>query len=167
MKNTNFYLRAACFLIILAAVWFYNEYKSREQMNAQLQVLSERTTALELQQEEILTALTSRYAQSQTGQTAEDGTGAYYYQDGTFTGDGTGFGGNIEVSVTLEKDTLTDITIVSASGEDSAYISQAKGVITSVLSQQSTDVDTISGATFSSVGILNAIDDALTKAVAE
>ena len=49
-------------------------------------------------------------------------------------------------------------------GEDSAYLSQAESVIDSILSAQSTDVDTVSGATFSSTGILNAVDDALGKA---
>ena len=86
------------------------------------------------------------------------------YKNGTYTGDGQGFGGNIQVQVTLENDTITDIQVVSAPGEDSAYLSQGKGVISSILSAQSTDVDTISGATFSSTGIINAVNDALGKA---
>jgi uncharacterized protein with FMN-binding domain len=145
-------------------------------MGTQIQELTERTEALEEQQEELLAALQTYYEereaeketqQSTSGTEEEDSDTEYYYQDGTYTGDGTGFGGNIQVSITLEKDTLTDITIVSAPGEDSAYLSQAQGVISTVLSQQSTDVDTISGATFSSTGILNAIDDALAKAEKE
>ena len=39
-----------------------------------------------------------------------------------------------------------------------------ENVINSVISEQSTDVDTISGATFSSTGILEAVNDALSKA---
>ena len=54
--------------------------------------------------------------------------------------------------------------MTSASGEDSAYLSQAEGVINSIISAQSTDVDTVSGATFSSTGIINAVNDALGKA---
>ena len=42
------------------------------------------------------------------------------YKNGTYTGDGQGFGGNIQVQVTLENDTITDIQVVSAPGEDSA-----------------------------------------------
>ena len=61
-------------------------------------------------------------------------------------------------------DEITSINVVSAPGEDSAYLSQAESVIDSILSAQSTDVDTVSGATFSSTGILNAVDDALGKA---
>ena len=86
------------------------------------------------------------------------------YKNGTYTGDGQGFGGNIQVQVTLENDTITDIQVVSAPGEDSAYLSQGQGVISTILASQSTDVDTISGATFSSTGIINAVNDALVKA---
>ena len=86
------------------------------------------------------------------------------YADGTYTGSGTGFGGTITVQVTLEDDTITAVSVVSAPGEDSAYLSQGENVINSVISEQSTDVDTISGATFSSTGILEAVNDALSKA---
>lgn len=86
------------------------------------------------------------------------------YKNGTYTGDGQGFGGNIQVQVTLENDTITDIQVVSAPGEDSAYLSQGQSVISTILASQSTDVDTISGATFSSTGIINAVNDALGKA---
>ena len=79
------------------------------------------------------------------------------YKNGTYTGDGQG-------QVTLENDTITDIQVVSAPGEDSAYLSQGQGVISTILASQSTDVDTISGATFSSTGIINAVNDALGKA---
>lgn len=88
----------------------------------------------------------------------------FAYKNGTYTGEGQGFGGIIQVEVTLENDTITDIQVVSAPGEDSAYLSQGEGVISTILDAQSTDVDTISGATFSSTGIINAVNDALGKA---
>lgn len=88
----------------------------------------------------------------------------YVYKDGTYTGEAEGYGGTIQVEVTLAGDEITSINIVSAPGEDSAYLSQAESVINSVISAQSTDVDTVSGATFSSTGILNAVDEALGKA---
>ena len=80
------------------------------------------------------------------------------YKDGTYTGEAEGYGGTIQVEVTLTGDEITSINVVSAPGEDSAYLSQAESVIDSILSAQSTDVDTVSGATFSSTGILNAVD---------
>ena len=86
------------------------------------------------------------------------------YKNGNFEGSGTGYGGTITVQVTLEDDTITAVSVVSAPGEDSAYLSQGENVINSVISEQSTDVDTISGATFSSTGILEAVNDALSKA---
>ena len=95
---------------------------------------------------------------------AEEESEDLVYKNGTYTGDGQGFGGNIQVQVTLENDTITDIQVVSAPGEDSAYLSQGQGVVSTILAAQSTDVDTISGATFSSTGIINAVNDALGKA---
>ena len=91
-------------------------------------------------------------------------TAEQVYTDGTYTGDGQGFGGNIQVQITIADDTLTDIQVVSAEKEDSAYLSQGKAVIDRILEAQSTDVDTVSGATFSSTGILMAVEDALGKA---
>lgn len=88
----------------------------------------------------------------------------YVYKDGTYTGEAEGYGGTIQVEVTLAGDEITSINVVSAPGEDSAYLSQAESVINSIISAQSTDVDTVSGATFSSTGILNAVDEALGKA---
>lgn len=88
----------------------------------------------------------------------------YVYKDGTYTGEAEGYGGTIQVEVTLAGDEITSINVVIAPGEDSAYLSQAESVINSVISAQSTDVDTVSGATFSSTGILNAVDEALGKA---
>lgn len=98
-----------------------------------------------------------------SGETSSDDSGNFY-KNGTFEGSGTGYGGTITVQVTLEDDTITAVSVASAPGEDSAYLSQGENVINSILSEQSTDVDTISGATFSSTGILEAVNDALSKA---
>ena len=99
----------------------------------------------------------------ESGETSSDDSDNFY-KNGTYEGSGTGYGGTITVQVTLEDDTITAVSVVSAPGEDSAYLSQGENVINSILSEQSTDVDTISGATFSSTGILEAVNDALSKA---
>mgnify|MGYP004547379221 FL=1 len=99
----------------------------------------------------------------ESGETYSDDSDNFY-KNGTYEGSGTGYGGTITVQVTLEDDTITAVSVVSAPGEDSAYLSQGENVINSILSEQSTDVDTISGATFSSTGILEAVNDALSKA---
>ena len=86
------------------------------------------------------------------------------YADGTYTGEAQGYGGTVAVELTVENGKITDLTITSAEKEDTAYLDAASAVIDSILEQQSTDVDTVSGATFSSNGILHAAEDALRKA---
>ena len=87
------------------------------------------------------------------------------YKDGTYQGEAEGFGGTVAVEVTVEKGKITAVEIVSAQKEDSAYLSMAKDIIPKIIEAQSTDVDTISGATFSSTGIKNSSQEALEKAV--
>ena len=86
------------------------------------------------------------------------------YKDGTYTGSAAGFGGNIGVSVTVKNGKITAVNVTSASGETASYLSSAKGVISKILSKQSPNVDTVSGATYSSNGIINAVKNALGKA---
>ena len=86
------------------------------------------------------------------------------YVDGTYDGEADGFGGTIAVEVTVEGGQITDLAITSADGEDSAYLSNAEAIIPKIIEAQSADVDTISGATFSSTGIRNAAQEAIEKA---
>ena len=86
------------------------------------------------------------------------------YKDGTYTGSATGFGGNIGVSVTISGGKITGINVTSASGETASYLASAKGVISRIISSQSPNVDSVSGATYSSNGIINAVKNALNKA---
>lgn len=85
---------------------------------------------------------------------SEESEGAY--KDGTYEGEADGFGGPIQVKVTVENGEITDIEVVSAEKEDGAYLTMAMDVIPNLIEAQSADVDTISGATFSSTGIINA-----------
>lgn len=102
-------------------------------------------------------------AQVTETQSAESGDSNY--KDGTYQGEAEGFGGTVAVEVTVEKGKITAVEIVSAQKEDGAYLSMAKDIIPKIIEAQSTDVDTISGATFSSTGIKNASQEALEKAV--
>ncbi len=88
------------------------------------------------------------------------------YEDGTWTGSGQGFGGIITVEVTIEDGSITAIDVTGHSGEDGAYYSEAEQMIDDIISAQSADVDTISGATFSSTGIRTAVAEALEQAEA-
>ena len=87
------------------------------------------------------------------------------YKDGTYTGEADGFGGTIQVEVKIEKSKIVEINVISAEKEDGAYLSMAKDIIPKIIDAQSADIDTISGATFSSTGIKNASEQALEKAV--
>lgn len=91
--------------------------------------------------------------------TADEASGAY--KDGVYTGSAQGFGGPVEVQVTVVEGAITDVEILSAEKEDAAYFSMAQEIIPSILEAQTAEVDTISGATFSSTGIKNAVALAL------
>ena len=191
MKYQNFIMRILCLLLILAAVVGYNSMQKKDtqaQESQEIAALTKRVEKLEEQNTEMLSAL-EEAAKNQEAAIAQakseakenavkedageaDSTDAEeesddsenVYKDGTYTGSAQGFGGAITVQVTLSNDEITDIQVTSAPGEDSAYLSQGEGVISSIISAQSTDVDTVSGATFSSTGIINAVVDALGKA---
>lgn len=114
----------------------------------------------------------STTGQAQSGQTAaaagsstsvakvED---AAAYKDGTYYGSGTGFGGPLKVMVEISGGKIASIQIVENS-DGSDYISKAVSLIDSIIAKQSTNVDTVSGATYSSVGIIQAVRDALSQA---
>ena len=190
MKYQNFIMRILCLLLILAAVVGYNSMQKKDtqaQESQEIAALTQRVEKLENQITEMLSALeeaarNQEAAIAQAKSDAKDKDNAAkedaeetdteeesddsenVYKDGTYTGSAQGFGGTITVQVTLASDEITDIQVTSAPGEDSAYLSQGEGVISSIISAQSTDVDTVSGATFSSTGIINAVVDALGKA---
>lgn len=86
------------------------------------------------------------------------------YADGVYEGSGTGFGGEIVVQVKIENGDIASVDIVSASNETPDYLTAAEVLLEDVVQEQSTDVDTVSGATLSSNGILEGIDNALEQA---
>ena len=184
MKYQSFCMRVLCLLLILAAVIGYNSMQKKDtqeqetqeitQLKKRVDTLEEQLAALEEAAKNQETAKAQAKTDAKDNATKEDAADSEdaestddsenFYKDGTYTGSAQGFGGAIEVQVTLKDDEITDIQVTSASGEDSAYLSQAQSVISSIISAQSTDVDTVSGATFSSTGIINAVIDAIGKA---
>lgn len=81
--------------------------------------------------------------------------------DGVYYGSGEGYQSTITVAVTVSSGKITDVRIVSHA-DDAAYVERAQKLIPSILSQQTADVDTISGVTYSSRGIIAAVKDAMT-----
>ena len=87
------------------------------------------------------------------------------FRDGVYTGTGTGFNGRITVSVTISGGKITKISVINNEGDDKPYLDKAsKGVVARILSTQNTKVDAVSGATYSSNGIIEAVEKALKKA---
>lgn len=101
-------------------------------------------------------------SESASGNTENGSSG---YQDGTYTGEADGFGGTVAVEVIVKDGKITEVNVTSAEKEDSAYLAMAEDIIPKIVDAQSAEVDTISGATFSSTGIKNATEQALEKAV--
>lgn len=99
---------------------------------------------------------------NQTSQTPEK-TGTVPYKDGVYFGVGEGFSGDMTVAVVIQDKTITAV-VITESEDDAAFLNRAKGVTENILKKQSTDVDAVSGATFSSNGIIEAVKDALVKA---
>ena len=147
MKYMNFAIRTVSLLLILGVLWQYQRIAA-----SRAAVVAERQQLID----EVET-----YNASLTEQTENGG-----YKDGTYEGAGIGFGGEITVSVTVAVGKVTDITVLSADGEDPAYYDQALAVLDKIVSAQSAEVDTVSGATFSSTGLIDAAADALGKAAA-
>lgn len=105
---------------------------------------------------------TSAMAETTKKNTTKKGKkGAIDVKDGTYKGSANGYGGKVTVNVTVSKKTMTAIDIVSAPGETDSFFNRAKGVIDEMLTAQSTDVDVVSGATYSSNGIIGAVKNAL------
>ena len=85
------------------------------------------------------------------------------YKDGTYYGTGTGFGGTLKVKVEISGGKIISIQIME-NQDGSEYISKASALINTIIQNQSTNVDTVSGATYSSVGIIQAVRNALSQA---
>lgn len=107
------------------------------------------------------TETTTAPTETQKPQSSSSSTGSISVADGTYSGSGSGYRGTTTVSVTVQGGTITDITVESYQ-DDEQFFSKAKsGVIDAILSQQSVDVSTVSGATFSSNSIKEAVSNAL------
>ena len=83
--------------------------------------------------------------------------------DNEYIGEGEGFGGTIRVKVTMDGDQISKIEVLSH-GETAGVSDPAFETIPdAIIAAQSTEVDAAAGATFSSKGIMEAVNDALSK----
>lgn len=108
--------------------------------------------------------VSDRVTDTETENAAEDtqtATGSFELADGVYKGSATGFSGPVTVAVTIMDKKIISIDILSST-DDEAFFNRAKGVIDRIIASQSFDVDVVSGATYSSNGIIGAVKNALT-----
>jgi uncharacterized protein with FMN-binding domain len=146
MKHANFIMKLLCLGLVLGSLWQYQQIA-----NSRAAVVADHQA-----QEEEINSYNAEILQAESDSP---------YEDGIYQGTATGFGGDITVEVTVEAGSIAQIEVLSADGEDPAYYSQAESVVEEMLRQQSTEVDTVSGATYSSRGLIEATAQALEKAV--
>lgn len=95
------------------------------------------------------------------GKTGED----QKFEDGVFAGEAKGFNPGLKVSVTIKNDIIESIEIIEHNEKGkSFYGPPIEKIPKSIIEKQSVEVDEVSGATYTSRGIKNAVKDALAKA---
>ncbi|WP_415348107.1 FMN-binding protein, partial [Clostridium perfringens] len=85
------------------------------------------------------------------------------FKDGIFEGEGEGFNGKTKVLLEVKNGRIEKIDILN-SGDDDEYLNEAKKLIPTIIKKQSSKVDSVSGATYSSKGIISAVENALKNA---
>ena len=83
---------------------------------------------------------------------------------GTFTGTANGFGGEVSVSITLEDGALKDVAITGDAETPNVGGEAMKLIQEQMLAHETVNVDGVAGATFTSAGVLEAIQAAVAEA---
>ena len=150
MKYRNFITKILCFIIVFAALVPY-QAKAYKKAEAEAENAA-RITEVEAANREVRKQMA-------------DAENASPYADGVYEGVAEGFGGPVSVEVTIDGGDITDIRLLDVSGEDPAYLTQVESLLDQMLLTQGVNVDTIRGATFTSKGLINAVTEALRKAL--
>ena len=156
----SFWIRMINLLVIVGVVLCYNLMITIRSKEDEIARLDDELKQTQAKWENDKNKIPENIGEGQTGKEQADEA----YQDGSYTGQAEGFGDLISIEVKIENGRISNIAILEAEGEDEAYLSMAKSIITDIMEKQSVQVDTVSGATFSSAGIKKAVDDALRKA---
>jgi uncharacterized protein with FMN-binding domain len=99
-------------------------------------------------------------------QTANLFLGSVNLKDGTYTGVADGYGPNLTVSVTVAGNVITDVQVVSHNEVGEKHYGKAMQTVPAeIVAQQTPVVDSVSGATYTSNGIMQAVINALQPAV--
>ena len=113
---------------------------------------------------EKLTAVVEQPVEAASSEAEEETLPKLPYADGVYVGSSRGYGGAVRVQVTMENGSITEVEILDASHETKQFLRRAKRLLTTVVEAQSWEVDAVSEATYTSRGILGAVQNALTGA---
>lgn len=86
------------------------------------------------------------------------------YEDGVYEGTGIGNGGDISLELTIKDGQIASIDILDHKETEILSDAAFNKIVDGILDNQSVNIDHVTGATFSSSGILSAVKDALKKA---
>ena len=114
---------------------------------------------------ERLTAVVEQPSEAASSEAEEEVLPKLPYADGIYVGSSRGYGGAVRVQVTMENGSITEVEILDASHETKQFLRRAKRLLTTVVEAQSWEVDAVSEATYTSRGILGAVQNALTGEV--
>ncbi len=97
--------------------------------------------------------------------TSASDTASSAYTDGVYTGTGTGYRPGLVVEVVIENGMITSVTVTDHNEKNELFWGvPVEQIPQLIVESQSTDVDTVSGATMTSRGIIEAVNDALAQA---
>ncbi|MGL5346687.1 MAG: FMN-binding protein [Peptostreptococcaceae bacterium] len=87
------------------------------------------------------------------------------YEDGIYEGIGDGYRAGLKVEVTIKEGKIYGINIIEHNEVGSRFYTPAFAMIpTKIIEEQTTNVDIVTGATRSSNGIIQAVENALSQA---
>lgn len=161
MKGSKLYIRIINLLLIGIVLLYYNSTMNTYALEEKNEKIQAELEAEKNYSSGLLAGIQGVLGTEPVSEAGNDSI----YNDGTYTGDAKGYGGNIKVQVVIAGGEITNIEVLSAKDEDEAYYNTAIRIIDNMLDKQTPNVDTISSATYTSTGIKNAVIAALKQAV--
>jgi uncharacterized protein with FMN-binding domain len=147
----SFFSRIVSCFIIVAALFYYN----------QMTTLNGEIIKANTQIEKMVAAQTVNIEDGATPLAVPEGP----YKNGVYNGTAQGYGGPVTAQIVVEGGDAVSIEITSADFEDAPYYNMCLDILDHILETQGTDVDTVSGATLTSNGIIGGAKEAFSQAV--
>lgn len=157
-KKKNFAVVAGVLVVISSFIVFYflNSSNFLEKIKSEIQ---NSNTLQKVAEEKVKEESTENSIVSSKNTGAAAGI-----KDGVYTGEGEGFRGMITVEVKVENEKIVSVEVIEYR-DDFKWFNRANSILpASIVREQSTEVDLVSGATYSSIGIRDSVKNALEKA---